>query len=258
MALKTIAKFKYWCIEEAKFYEGWFEKPPLVCPTNASHTVDSNKTEILDRILGDTILVIIQDEPDESTTGGNFAVKTLEVTDIPAEAGWHEKDFSFPFPVTIRSLEWDNVDYMLNDILQIHVKPDAALGNILSDLSADSDVISLSDASIDLLKLGYGLILDDGTNKEDLGHLINIDTVAKTVKTEKKTVNAFTAVTPTLATFYQPMISHALLSGDHRIQINRGKSRGLFLLANEKLRIRYNNVDGVANKKFIPWVEFIY
>ena len=257
MAERKLWKYNAWCVEDQAYYAIWAEKPPTVCPDNSEHAIDANKTQILDLIKGETIEAKIREQDDESTTKGRYLARTLDVDDIPASVGWHKREFVFPIDLDLLSAEWANKAEMEGDKVKVHAGP-AALGPIAADVAAGVNVIPLSAGAIVALDAkgpGYGLELDDGVNREDLGHITAIDTVANTVTTEKVTANAFAAATPTLAETFWPMVPCGTFYGTHRVQIGEEKIGGSFLATGKKVRIWYYNNDGGAGKKLIVWAK---
>lgn len=198
--------------------------------------------------------VQIREEYGDQRTGGHFAARSFDFS-IAAETGWSNNDFSFPIPVSVFAAQvlgdsaWDG------DEIEFCIAPDTSLGLISADVSVDDDVIDVGATAWGALKVGYYLKLDDGTNVDELGMVIEKQSDNK-VKVETKAVHSFTAAS-TQAKMTVKMIPHGHLPSCSRLVIGDSKIGGTYIAANTTMRIRYNNANG-AVKNFEFWLEYMY
>ena len=255
MAIR-IYHFEVYCEVEEATLKTWAESAPSVCPHNPAHDLDLSKTKILNSIEDGAIEAKIQEEDPTKRTGGHYQMRSFEI-DVDATSGWKSVTISFPHDISILAAEWINRASYLDDEADFCIAPDSAIGDITADVAAAATVIPLPAAAIAKLRKGYYLKLDDGTNVDDLGRIIAIDTVGNTATVETATTNAFAAATPSTAKMTVKIVPYARLSGSGNGRAGDEKIGGTFIKANTPMELRYNNISGTA-KKFVVDLKYLY
>ncbi|HEC72014.1 MAG: hypothetical protein ACTSW7_01170 [Candidatus Thorarchaeota archaeon] len=201
--------------------------------------------------------VIIQEEYGVKRTGGNFGSRSHNFdisSGVPGALTEH--DFSFPIPIAIFSAQLIGKEILEGDEIEFQIAPDTPIGALVADVAVDAEVITVTQSAYDNLKVGFTVCLDDQTNHNNLGMVVEKQ-VNNQIKVEKKTTNAFAASTPTYVLLTVKMIPHGHLPSCSRLVLGESKIGGTYINANTTLRIMYRNSDGQA-KKFDFWLEYMY
>lgn len=189
-------------------------------------------------------------------TGGHFQGKTLDiVTTATIEKTTH--DFTFPWPVNLLAAEADPNDNNTGDIVCVHVAPEEVIGTLSADEAAGQDVLSVSQSVLDNTFVGAVIHVDDGTNKDACGHVLEVDKVAGTIKVETALVNAFVAATPSYVKMTTEVVPSAKLRVGSRIEVGFSKVGASYIPAGKIFRIIYDNKTAQA-KELEVWIEYLY
>lgn len=204
-------------------------------------------------------------------TGGNFATETIA---WDAAVGETVKDVTISMPTCLLAAFVHSGPVTTGDAVALDVDPNKVIGNLPSDVAAQETEIPLPATmkaayEAGLVILGMRVSLDDGTNEDLLGLLLDIDIEGDVFTTEHATEHAFLAETPTevkLTASMSPGIfnedsSHRgwveLVSGDHHQEVGLSKVGGDHVPAGSMFRFRYKNT-GSSTIRVVIRLEFLY
>lgn len=214
--------------------------------------------DFLSQSIVDTIQILEEDPDENRRTGGHFRAKTLAF-DVPIGAEWHYTNFTFPYPISLLSMEYVGINALIDDRILINIAPHTTIGSITSDVTASDTVINVSQTVLDNVEVGYKVELDDGTNVDDLGWVLAKDDIAGTITVETAAVNGFLATTPTLVKQTIPILDEIEIDyTTASITIGATKIGGSYLPANTVIEFGYFNGDASAGKRFRAILEFLY
>lgn len=241
---ETVYRYTLYCeTEEAwKFVWASVDDPvPDKCPTNTAHTIVDSSISVVETIEEQE--VVVQEE--NVTTGDHYQGQSFEL-EVPAETGIHSLDVSFPFPVSIAASEFSPQASMEGDIVDFCVAPDTVIGAITADVAATNVWITVQQSVIDNTSIGYYIELNDGTNSDDLGRVVEIDTVNLKIKVETAATQTFLAATPTYVKQTVKMIPHIYLQDGGRVRLGQCMIRSSYIPTGTVLRTCYDNISGTA------------
>ncbi len=198
--------------------------------------------------------VVIREET--TKTGGHFQ-ETSYLIDVGSGDSTKTVDISFPFPMSLLAASWQNKDEFEGDSIEFTVGPDTTTGAITADVVVDDDEITVAQTVIDNTAIGYYILLDDGTNTEDLGRVVAVDRVNLKITTENASTTAFVASTPTYVKQTIKMLPKSVLDCCGPMSAGESKIGGSYIPANTTLRAIYYN-DVSTAKKFIFFLEYLY
>ena len=248
--MTTINKYRIRCTTDNTFEYVWSELEPTKCPTNTSHTIDTSKTSIIDTKTNDAILVREESVP----TGGHFKTETI-VMNINASSTF-QQGYTWNFPISILAVYLVTTSDHEGDNLEISVSPNTIIGGITSNVDINDIIITVSDTVIQNTSIGYKIILDDGTNSNDLGYVTNVDIDNKQLTITTPATHSFdtsnTAVKRTVlfAENYEFGPAWEYVIGESKI----GAS---YLPTGASINVKY--INNTANaKKLVARLEYLY
>jgi len=201
--------------------------------------------------------VRIQEETHD--TGGYFQAEILAVNVPSGNAGdITTVDFSWPFPISALSSNLYPSAENVGDELVVCVAPDAVIGAIVQDIGIGSDTIYMSTTSLAYADLGQYIKLDDGTNADDMG--VIVEKTSTYIKTSVVSTHAFVAATPTYIKRSAYMFAPGkfkFFKADIRMPVGESKIGGSYIPANTIFRCKYRN-NGTAAKSFYAVFEYLY
>jgi hypothetical protein len=191
-------------------------------------------------------------------TGGHFQSTTIKAISGTAET-WAYIDYSWPFPISFLSAEFNVEAALAGDKLDVQVFPDTVIGAITSAVAVDDTVINVGSTVTDNLDVGYFVTLTDGVNTESHGNrVIAIDEIAGTITLENGVANAYSAASPTYVRMTVDVI-HDMELSTGRFTVGESKIGASYLPANAVLRVRYYNGNGNANPKSLVGIfDYLY
>ena len=135
---------------------------------------------------------------------------------------------------------------MDGDNVQLLIAPDTIIGGITGDVAVDDVWLNVQPSVIANTCLGYWLELYDGTNSEDMGRVVEIDSDNNKVKMENAATQTFIPATPTYVRQTAKMVPHLYLQSGCHICLGECMIKSSYIPANLTLKIRYNNISGTA------------
>jgi hypothetical protein len=197
--------------------------------------------------------VVIQEEPVK--TGGSYQSRTLACS-VPASAGPHDFNFTFPHPISLLSADYTDESNMVNDRVDVEVGPDVVVGVITADVAVDDTTITVDATSIANCKLGHRLKIDNGVTLDDLGRVTGKTSTTLTFETPAQ--NIYLAAAPTYVKRTVRMVHDLQLTGSGMVySIGTSKIGGSYIPAGIVIRVVYTNNDGTS-KTYRPLIEYLY
>ena len=193
----------------------------------------------------------IEIREEEIPTGGHYGCKTLDfdTTEIPATIGWHYKDFSWKFDISLLEAQILIDPENVGDTLQCHINPDTIVGALGAQMDSGSTTATFTVPDAVFI----GMKIEIGGN--DLGHVLSIADDRSSLTTEIAAPSNIAAAQ--LCKVTVEMASSVLLPAAGRYEIGASKIGGSYLPADTTLRIRYYNKVATA-KDFSIFVEYLY
>lgn len=232
-----------------------------------SNDLSSEEEQVLDSIVASHIpkdeseIVVVKEE--RIPTGGNYAYDTIAFTaaantttiyNMPEEDKWK-------IPINVTSIEYVTKSEHEGDEFQVAIGIDSNVGPIAANASAGaSSVVVASAQSLPYLMAGYMLKLSDGTNTDDVGMILSVDTNTMTVNFDTPTTHAFSAATPTY------LLVTRVMAGRQRFieigpawnyRVGDEKIGASYLPAGTDVKITYINKTG-TDKRFVILVNYLY
>lgn len=251
---KAIYKYRVYCITEADYIETWAMTEPTVCPNVNTDTIDQTSWTIVDKVSEEVVQVKEEDTP----TGGHFIAECLDF-DVPASAGDHNFDLSWPINIAILSTSVAATDGNVGDKIEVMGSPDTVIGGITADVNVGDTTINVQPTIFAYAKVGYNVSLLNASNGQisQLGRILSMDPVAGTVIMETASDKAHSAAAPTYFRITVCRIHNFRFAISGLYTIGVAKIGASYLPANTPVRVIYNNVDGLA-KKLAFYVEYLY
>lgn len=181
---KKLFKYRVYCSTENTYAFYWGESPPIACPNNNSHTIDTNTITIVDKIKQDQV-EIVEEVPDSTPTEGRFRCTGLEMT-ANANAVTN-KDFAWLYPINAMTIRFYTDTSHIGDYLNVFVIPTVPLGNTTNDTTSGNSTISVNASVIGAAQVGNMLCILDNNNTQYLGKVTSKDTAGSTITTEYAT-----------------------------------------------------------------------
>ncbi len=247
--MSSVHKYKIYCTTESLWVEGWDTAVPTYCFNNNGHTINSSFTTQIDSIS--TTDVHIKEE--KIPTNGNFRNKGYKFV---CPVGNSNHDISFPIPVNIISVQYNILTENINDVIEVYGGHDTVVGTITADVSASATVIDVSSTVTDNALTGLNVALNDGTNKDLLGIIINVDKGAGQLTVETATTNSFLAATPTYVELTSNIVENVTLMTTGVYSMAHNKMEKNHLEADKVVRIKYCN-NGGSSCDFYFYLSFM-
>lgn len=204
-----------------------------------------------------SIVKILEEDSDPNKrTGGHYQAVGLRIS-VPASTGIHTKDFTFPHPISLMSMEYVPKSSMDGDKFDILVAPETTIGSITADVTASDTIINVDATVLASTFVGAVIHIDDGTNKDLLGKVLSVDKAGGTITVESGATNAFLAATPTYVKQTVRLVENVWIHGTVLTELGSTKIGGSYLPANTVIRIEYDNVTGTA-KDYDSICEILY
>ncbi len=205
-------------------------------------------------------LVRVNEEDDDplKRTGGHFRSKMYEFN-IPLGNGPHFFEWTFPHPIGILSMFFLGDSLIFGDKFDVKIARNTIIGNITSNVNIGDDVINVSETVTANAYIGMEFILDDGTNEESLGYIVEVNPAEGTIKTENSATIAFSATSPTFTKITIVVIENFYIhESSVPVVIGSTKIGASFVAANTTISFIYTNTSGLPGKTFRGVLEFLY
>ena len=250
---ETISNYRIYCETESAYVYKWSDQAPTSCPNDASHTIDSSSTTIV-QTLGQN-KVIIQDG-----TPGYYQSTSVTIDIANGTPGdIATKDIIFPFDVQLWTTCLMPNNASEGDNFNVIVAPDKVV-SILTATGNIGDVVLHLHPSIfnlNVLVKGCYIKLFNGVSVlQDVGRITAIDSTTNTITVETALTSVFNAGSPVMINLYLvrdfniPNMSNNLVFGSKGINTKH-------IPANTTIKFYYKNNSGTA-KKVTFMIEYNY
>lgn len=252
-ATPTLHKYRVYCITEAQNVYTWREEgdAPTVCPNDPAHTINPNSISVLEEVSPNNLLIA----QEKTITGGNYRLETYRHSINAGPNVITTGQLSWPINISLIALKFFTTIDHESDIFRIYEKSD--VGSVTADVTPADTVIAVDQAVIDALAIGYHVELDDGTNIDDLGRVIAIDTTNNTITVEKAAVNSFLASQSPVVRVFKKLVEKYEIGPAGKYTLLENRSVAQYLTANTILYIEYKNKSSTA-KKLVFECEYLY
>jgi hypothetical protein len=238
-ATPALNNWRMFCETEDTIVQWWLPvttPQPTQCPTNSAHTILPNSTFINN--VQATNEVVIK-ECNNPNIGGNFRATGFSIT--AAASSSITSSVSWPWPVCLFTATFNTSEDLLGDRLQADLAPNTVIGALSANCAAAATTISVSAAIIAIVNIGYLISLSDGTNTDNLGAVLAIDSVNNILTVQTPTVHAFGAATPTYVQMTIRFVENFIIGHAGPHQIGGTMIGGTSLPANTAIVITYTN-----------------
>jgi len=212
--------------------------------------------------------VKVLEEDAGTETGGHYGCETIAF-DAPGSQVTN-KDVVTKLPIALLATRLDTKNKNDGDLIGFDVNPEKTVGALAADVAGAATVIPVPASVIALLEAGtlwkgQRLFLDDGTNKDDCGLILDWDGGVNTVTVSAGTTNAFAAATPTTLKVTTSMSPGVVNSGwvevyggtDKVYMFGDSKIGGSHIPAGSTIRIRYDNKQAAVTRVVVV-LEYLY
>jgi hypothetical protein len=248
--MTTIVKYRIYCTTDGKWEETWRETPPSVCPINNTHLVNGESVQELETISPNTIT--IDEEYPTHTTGKNFRTESYTMVCTP---GISTHEYTWPRPISVCETRFVSKNEHIGDIINNKIGGHSPIGVLTSTIETGSNVLPVSQTSIDNTQIGFLIEIKNGENSEELGELMIKNSINNELTTELNTSHSY----PTGSYIYfkaQIIKNYKIVNiGEHGIGIFRKSSS--YLPANTPSIIYYTNI-GSETKEITFYIEYLY
>jgi hypothetical protein len=249
--------WKIWCNTTSSWEYTWkldIDGPPVYCPTNASHTIDTSLSKITSVL--DTVGTPIQIVQEVRQTGGNFRWDSIAFTAIANTTTTHT--FSYPIPITVMSAEWQTAAENTGDIVSWTISKNTIIGAITTNVTIGDTVIYVSATVTANIKVGFLVNLYNGVDTDKLGIVKSINTITGTITTETAATINFLASSPTYVRMGVPFLLEVELGHPMQMQIGQAKVMGSYVPANTVVTCEYENKSVSGDKRICAHIELLY
>jgi len=164
--MTTVYLYKLWCITEGTWKYVYGDSAPTVCPTDTSHTIDTNSITIEEIISPDIITTRLSQT---DLLNENTAITVERGFNIPVTAGEtiSSKVESFPFDIDLVAGFVQYKDAVWGDYIEISAMPlgDASIGTLAADALAGDTVITVDNDAYQNLRLGNFVLIGTDTTE---------------------------------------------------------------------------------------------
>ena len=168
-------KWRVYCTTDSKYEYVWLDEnqaPPIVCPVNTGHTIDTAQNRITDVVDPKKVTIAEELIP----TGGRYALKCLKFT--AAANTVTTGNISFPYNISVLNGQLSVTADMTGDTMEWTVAPFTIIGALTANAKTGDTVLYVSSTVTDNIQAGFQLNLFDGVNNSTCGPVLAIDGIA--------------------------------------------------------------------------------
>ena len=150
----NVKKYRIYCETEAIFVEAWSEVQQTTCPNNNTHTIDPNKTVLVD--LSNFGKTSIKQTFSEGESQDSYRLFSFYTDIQPLET----KVISLQLPIDVNMFAVDVITRKSNidDSYDVHVDKNTLIGYVVSN--SITNILSVSPTVIEYTKIGFYISLD--------------------------------------------------------------------------------------------------
>lgn len=269
---------------------------PCKCPTNTSHTVNTESVAVIQTISEQSVKII----EENGITGGSFATSS-NVLNIPKNT---TNSFSvvFPYPISALNTSFTTIDTNRDDEVSLSIGDNTVIGYVTISLTQSTTwtsknyvigdkvlythptfgnrqytcilntvnneipsttaywkhgiEINVSTTVVANTSTGYYIKLSQGANLNDMGRVISIDKNNKKIYVENDITTTFTMGTYILQTVYLTKSYTIGYADTYTFGLN--KIGGAYIPANTTIKITYKNNSLINDNMLYGRVEYLY
>ncbi len=247
-------KWRVFCVTEGIYKYVWLDETqgePSSCPSTTSDTIDAAQNRIVEVRNPDVVQIKEEDTP----TGGNSYMKSIQFDALPNQITEHVA--SFPMPINLLDAFMEAGDENTGDEIVWEVAPKTTVGALTADAAAASTVLSVASTVTDNSFVGAFIHVDDGVNQDDVGRVLSVDKAGGQITVETATGNSLLAATHTsikLTTRYIDVeIGHP-----GKIAAGTAKIGTAHFPAGTPFHCLYNNKSLTETKRIVSFLEYLY
>jgi hypothetical protein len=247
-----IYNYRIYCITEGKNVYEWNTAAPTTCPNNTAHTINPNSISIVDERA--PAVTSIQQET--VPTGGWFKTETLIINAATGPGVVTTVTRSWPFNISLLNLYFQTQDANAGDSLIIDWASDQTIGTLTGDVAVGATTANVSASVVQNIAVGFNVSLTDGTNQDDCGRVIAIDSINNIITFETPTVDSFLASSPT---YVQVTVTPVDLTFGPALNYNVAQHviGGSHIPANQVATAYYTNNSAEAKQLYVN-LEYFY
>lgn len=252
--MANVNQYEIFCVTDQKFVRGWGTAPPTVCYENNTHEVNPNSISLISSVSNNKVFVENEQIPDGyEATGGNYKCHTVRVSVQPNETKIHV--ISEPIPMCINVIQLNITTQNIGDVISLVTLPNTVIGTLRSNIETGTTVIPINAGTIPYLKKGFNLKISNGTDVDELGQIIIIDSENLTVTVRTATTRAYLAESTIMTeriiidSFYMCLVGQQ--------EFGRAKLGSSYVPANSTTHIIYKNNSNEA-KEFTAYYEHYF
>jgi hypothetical protein len=252
--MSVIYLWRIHCIDENEDKVTWAVPKPTTCPncssSNITHEVIVNSKPI-ESLESSAITV-------SDTSKGYYQVGSIKM-EVPSGTAGDITNIDITFPM--ETIIWTSSTHasanMVGDSICVVIDPDKSIGSLTDDLLIGQTKLYVNSTVLDTVKVGFDITVDNGTSKEDLGRVLDINTTESTIMVESgPTVNFYQTNTTILLNLC--MIRDFVFDQfSNKIQFGDKGLRGKIVPADTIVRVKYKN-NGTDAKTWYWKIEYFY
>jgi len=250
MSQSALARFGIYCVTEGVVVETDFrdiDSPPTVCPNNNTHTVDTNRVNVIETFKTESIFL---NQGAEGTQG--IYTTNGTILNIPIGGGAYTHDVSMPYRVSPRVLHvYPNADN-IGDTVTFVVAPNTKMSELSANEIIGATTLHVDPGTASTFLLGMEIHVDDGVNDQNLGKCIDKDIVNDTITVENALTNNYNIGTDVQQSYIR--IEDIPIANTNNFTIGGSKFYSDSVAPNTTIRLIYNN-NGISAKKFHYCIE---
>lgn len=235
----TVKKYRVYCNTELINVETWAETQPTVCPNNNTHTIDDNKTSMIDMELSEIKVKQVHSDGDSQDY---YRLFTYYGTIGPNET----KEISLQNPIDVNMFSVDIItsSNSIGDSYDVHVDKDTLVGGIMQ--SSNTKLLYVSSTVVQYAKSGLFISLD----KINYHIITDIDIINNTISVENDIIS--TIGSPVYLTYF--MIKDRVITHTGTYPMGSSIIGSNRILKTQKGALTYRN-NSSSTKKIIINIE---
>lgn len=233
--------YRVYCIDEGTFVTGWLPDPEVctACFNNTAHTINTNSISIIDTISPNITLISTQFQ---GQTNGNYRREGKYMTITAGPGVITRQTTTFPYNIGMLAFSMSINQENVGDLVDVAIMPinNSPLGVLASNLTAGQTVIPIPIATLNYLKVGFNLTLQNNTNGvlEEEDEIISINSQNSTVTLKTGITSSFS--TGDYISFIMTRCKNIYLNSPGNISLGNFLRAALFPTTMQA-QVRYTN-----------------
>jgi hypothetical protein len=252
--MSTVSEVKLWrvyCNDESAFFQVWSPTEPTACPNNVAHTIDPDKTTVIDKISKSEVQIqeeLVSTQGIYRYQGYKYTIPAGTVGDITV------LNLEWDYPITLLNGHFDASLDQVGDVIDGWVVPNTPIGYTTAAVNIGDTLINVSSTVLQYIYIGYTVKITDGVNTVELGECIAKDIVNNTITVQTASSIAFSP--GAYVQIIVKVVDQNYVATNDRYEFAKKKVGGK-TLNDCKFQINYKNNTGLA-KDFSFGLEFMY